>query len=338
VNPVNLFVRGIKIVVSNLEMPLLLWLGTQLLFFLCLPLLVFLGAPALMILLCAGDRSAAQGMDGAVLLQSLADHWGWLLAGGLLSAGWLGLLLMAFLYLEAGILGCLAEVERSIRDEDLVRPHRLGYSEALRGFRLASLPQQIRRWGWPVTVLASLYSIPLLLMVLLFLAVAGGGLALVLSRPPALPFAVLSAGAVVLLFVPVAVALQLHFRIALLCAIDGGHRAAAAVRAATAAFRRRPWEVLGVFGLFFAASLSLSMASLVVGVPLTLGSLIPLLGIVLVPVRLFLSMAQMFFAVALWLAFMAALLPLVRTAPSARDAAGPGAEGSAPLPAEPQES
>lgn len=331
-SPVTLFVRGIKIVLSNLEMPLLLWLGFHLLVLLCLPLLLFLGAPAAMTVVAAADRSAVGGMDAAALLQSAADHWGWLLAGGLLSAVWLGVLLMALLYLEAGILGCLVEVERSISEGDLRRPHRLGYSQALRRFRLGSLPEQVRRWGWPVTVLASLYSIPLLAMALLFLAVAGGGLALVLSRPSAAPFAMISAVAVAFLFVPVTVALQLHFRIALLRAIDGGHRAMAAVRAATAAFRRRPWEILGTYGLFFAASLSLTMVSLVIGVPLTFGSFLPILGAFLAPMRLFLSMAQMFLAFALWLAFMAALAPLCRDegdTPVAEDAKAPAAGGTA---------
>lgn len=338
-NPVRLFVRGIKIALSNLELPLLFWLGVQLLVVLCLPLLLFLGAPALMTVLSAADRSAAQGMDGIALLQSVGNHWGWLLAGGMAGTLWLGLLLMGLLYLQAGILGCLAQVEGVVSEEDLRHPHRLGYSKALRKFRAASLPDQIRRWGWPVTVLASLYSIPFLAMALIFLAVLWGGAALVLSRPSALPFALISAAAVLLLFVPVSAALKLHFRIALACLLDGGCRPTEAVRAATAAFRRRPWEVLGAYGLFFATSLSLSMVSLVVGVPLTLGSFLPLLGTFLGPMRLLLSIVQLFFGLVLYLAFMATLLPLVRQEAAAQQAPGPPhAEPSASLPVSPENS
>lgn len=325
-NPVLLYVRGIKMTVSNLELPLVLWAALHLAVILCLvPVAAAVGLTAFAV---GGTFSGETGADlGLHLLEWMVDHLALVLGGNLLLWTWVGLVLFCFLYLEAGVLGMLVRAHRAApRDDVSLRP-RLGFSPAMRVFRFADLKEEVMRQGWRVTMLATLYSLAGLVIMALVCSHAVAAILLALRRPAAIPFAAASFAALLLVILVVISALTLHYRYALLCAVMGQSGARRAMRGATLVFRERPLQVLTLFLLSVGFSLTLGVAALAVNVPLGLLSLVPVVGLGLLLPRLLLSMVEGFLMQGLWVATLGAMLPLCEGA-----APDPGLGAPSPAP------
>ena len=313
-NPLQMFIRGYKMAVSNLEISLLQWLaGTLLTLVVLLPAT---GVSALLITLVASDGAWSDPDLGPLLTgsQAVINHWPAIAGGVVALALWATGAAMAFLYLEGGVLGVLATAHRAAPPGDLALRSRLGFSKLWRVFRFAQLWREIRTQGGKVTLLASLYSVPAMAIVTVPL---GGGIlgAYLIFKDRALwPAAV--AGVAILLIAAFACYLLLlvHYRCALLLTVMTGARPREAARGATAVMKGRPFDVLCIFGLTLATSAALSLVAFLLGAPLTLLSLIPLAGLAFALPRLLLALAHGLLTHVVWTTGMGALAPLCEAA------------------------
>jgi hypothetical protein len=309
VNPLQMFIRGYKMAVSNLELSALPWLAIYLLTLLVL--VPVLGVSALLAATVAADSAWSDPDLGRWLtaVQAAINHWPAIAAGILALALWATAAAMVFLYLEGGILGVLARAHRAApRDDFALRP-RLGFSKPWRVFRLGELWAEILANGGRVTVLASLYSIPAL--AILALPTGGGmvGAYLIFKSPALWPAAVVGVIVSFLVAVPAYALLLMHYRCALLLMVLREERPREAMRRTTAVLKNHTWEVLGIFGLTLAASATLSLLAFLLGTPLTLLTLLPLAGLAFTLPRLLLALVHGLLHHLIWTTSMGALAP-----------------------------
>ena len=292
VNPIHACVRGVKVSASNPGLVVLGWaagLATALL------LLVPLAALAMgaIVVLRGGGLQEAQG-TGRVLeaARIVLDHWPLVL--GLLMGGtlWAGLVLVGYLYVQAGLWGCAVRAHRQGPPGDMALKPRLGASSAFEVFTFRVLREEIRAHGGRVAAVATAYSLAGMALVLLFAAWAAACVWLASKGPVPLALGtagiIIGLGGLLLLFL----AGSYHYRFAVICAIERSCGWRAAVGAANGVFRASPLEALAVAGFILAARYALSAVVLLLSVPLLLLSFVPLIGVVFLLPRLFLSVAQ----------------------------------------------
>jgi hypothetical protein len=169
---------------------------------------------------------------------------------------------------------------------------KLGASPAFAVFTLPVFWEEVKAHGWRVTVVATAYSVVGTAPLLLAMAwewwcvwqAFKGGTYLVLGTAGAL------LGLAVLLIL--VMALAIHYRFALVIALQRSCRWREAVGAVNALFRARPLEALAVVGFTIAARYALGMAFFILSLPLMVISIIPIVGLLFIPIRILLSVLQ----------------------------------------------
>ncbi len=283
-NPLQMFIRGYKIGISNLGAA---WLYAAAIFLL---LVMFAGPLFVVVVLMA--IGAGSGPD-ALLEKALLN---WPLYGGLalLLAAWWSIVMLGFFYFEAGIRGVVAAAHRQAPPGDLSLKPKLGASAAYRAFTFSKWLVEAKRHGWRVTLLATLYSTVVtagLLIVLLPLGFALFGLAAG-SRGPGVWLGLGIFAILFFLFMLAAIAIGLHYQVAVTWAVLNESKTMEAVRAATSLVKAKPLELLAILGLSMAAAMVVMSLFMVVSFPLAMLSILPPLALVLLPVRFLLTLAQ----------------------------------------------
>ena len=291
-NPIHACVRGVKVSASNPGLVVMGWaagLATALL------LLVPLAAMAMgaLLLLREGGVQEAEGTgrlwDAARIM---LDHWPLVLGLLLGYTLWAGLVLIGYLYVQAGLWGCAVRAHRQGPPGDMALKPRLGASPDFRVFTFRALREEVRAHGGRVAAVATAYSLAGVALVLLFAAWAAA--CVWLASKGTVPLALGTAGIVVGLggLLLLLLAGSYHYRFAVICAIERRCGWREAVGAANGVFRASPLEALAVAGFILAARYALSAAVLLLSVPLLLLSFVPLIGVVFILPRLVLSVAQ----------------------------------------------
>jgi len=276
-NPIHLFVRGYKTAVSNLGLAWV-YVGTILI------LAVLMVVPLVLILV---------GVGGGVLTRE--PNWTLWIGLALVLCGWLTLLIVGYFYVEGGIRGIVARAHRAAPADFALQP-RLGVSDAFKAFTFAAFTEEVKRHGWRVTVIASLYGlvgslllipcmVPLLIALPDLIADEVGTQVWVMFG---LFFLLLILAVVALL------ALALHYQVAVTIAVlkEAGWRES--VKEATRLIKAKPLELLAVFGLSIAAGMCVGMVFAMVSFPLAMLSVLPGVVLVVLPLRLILMAVQWF--------------------------------------------
>ena len=291
-DPIRAVVRGVKISSSNLALAVLSWaVGVATVLLLVVPLVLLVGGTALW--LARSVDAEASGTEALfVAVSILLEHWPLTFGVLLLATVWAGAVLFAYLYAQAGILGCVVESHRRGAAEDQSLKPRLGAAPTFAVFDGGAFWAQVKAHGGRVTAVATAYSLvataPLLLdgawtwwCVKLAL---GGGMGLVLG--------VAGGVAGLALLVLVLTLLAIHYRFALVCAVLRSCGWREAVGAANVVFRTRPLAALAVVGFTYAARYALGLITFIVTIPLAVFSFLPVVGLLFLMPRLLLSVVQ----------------------------------------------
>lgn len=305
-DPGYALVRGLKLGVSNLELAVVTWaagLATGLL--IVVPILgLALGATA-MIVPAAGDAS---GLEGFLLASDLMlRHWAVVLGTVLLATAWVGLVLFFYLYLQAGVTGCVVKAHRTAPPADRSLKPRLGASRAFKAFSLDLLWEQSRAHGWRVTMVATAYSVAGTLVLFLYALWVLGCVRLGMKGSPQLVGAIAGGILGLIPVVLVLVLLSVHYRLAVVCAVQRACGWREAVGAANDVLRARMLPFLAVVGGSIAAQYILAMAFLLISLPFLALSLLPLVGLIAVIPRLLLTLVQSLLSSVLAVAFTGAV-------------------------------
>jgi len=276
-NPIHLFVRGYKTAVSNLG---LAWIYLGTIFLLALLMVI----PLVLILVAVG---------GGVI--SREPNWTLWIGLALVLCGWLTLLIVGYFYVEGGVRGIVARAHRAAPADFALQP-KLGASAAFKVFTFAAFTEEVKRHGWRVTVIASLYGLVgslLLLPCMVPLLIALPELA---SGEPGTTVWVMF-GLFFLLFILtliVLMALALHYQVAVTLAVlkETGWRES--VKDATRLIKAKPLELLAIFGLSIAAGMCVGIVFALVSFPLAMLSVIPGVVLVVLPFRFLLMAVQWF--------------------------------------------
>ncbi len=311
-SPLRLYLAGTRITLSNPELPLWQW-GAALL--LALGVLAPLAPGAwLLYRRLKGPFLRHEGYDALLLrlLDLLIPHLPALFLLAALFLLWVALLCLPYLYVQAGLAGLLASAFSRLPLEGPVSSPRLGYSKAFRCFSYAEFRDQARRRIWPVSLLASYYSLAGLGLAA---AVPLAGLVLhALLRPdPWAAYAgILAAGALAVAEVPLFVLLKVHSRYALACLVLFDLPPGRSMARATRIFRSRPLPVLALFAIGFVLTLILAGLFAFLDAPLELLSWIVRAGLWLLALRILLALLQNLAGQGLKVAGLAAVMGLCR--------------------------
>ena len=321
-SPLRLYLAGTRITLSNPELPLWQWGAT---------LLLTLGglaplAPGAWLLYrrLKGPFLRHEGYDALLLrlLDLLIPHLPALFLLAALFVLWIALLCLPYLYVQAGLAGLLASAFSRLPPNGPASSSRLGYSKAFRCFGYAEFRDQARRRVWPVSLLASYYSLAGLGLAAV-VPVAGIALhALLRPNPWATYAGLLAAGALAVAEVPLFVLLKVHARYALACLVLFDLPPGQSVTQATRIFRSRPLPVLALFGIGFLLALILAGLFAALDAPLLLLSWIPRAGLWLVGLRVLLALLQNLGGQGLKVAGLGAAMGLCREE-AGRPAPGP---------------
>jgi hypothetical protein len=305
-DPGHALVRGLKLGVSNLELAAVTWaagLATGLL--IVFPVVgLALGAAASLV----PAVQDASGLEGFLLATDLMlQHWAVVLGAVLLATAWIGLVLFFYLYLQAGVTGCVVKAHRTAPPTDRSLRPRLGASQAFKAFSLDLLWEQSRAHGWRVTMVATAYSVAGTLVLSLYGLWVLGCVRLGMKGSPQLVGAIV--GGIVGLFpvVLVLVVLSAHYRLSVVCAVQRACGWREAIVAANAVLRARFLPFLAVMGGAIAAQYILAMAFLLISLPFLALSLLPLVGLLAVIPRLLLTLVQSLLSSVLAVAFTGAV-------------------------------
>lgn len=291
-NPELAIRRGVKISASNPELAVLSWavgLGTVLLVIVPVAGLAVAGGAAL----AAGAPTGATGTEALLAAaELLLAHWPWVLGLSLVAVAWTGLILFAYLYAQAGLVGCAVRSHRSGPAGDRALTPKLGAAQAFKAFGAGLFCEDAKTHGGRVTMVATAYSMAETLPLLLYGAWLWGCIALALRGGPSIV-----AGAVGAVFglIPLALitfVLVIHYRFALVCCVQRACGWREAISAANGVFRTRPLPALAVVGAAMAARYVVGMAFFILSLPLILLSLVPLVGLVMLAPRVLLGLAQ----------------------------------------------
>jgi hypothetical protein len=311
-SPLRLYLAGIQITVSNPELPLWQW-GAALL--LALGVLAPL-APGAWYLYrrLKGPFLRHEGYDAFLLrvLDLLIPHLPALFLLAALFLLWVALLCLPYLYVQAGLAGLLASAFSRPPLEGPVSPPRLGYSTAFRCFSYAEFHDQARRRVWPVSLLASYYSLAGLGLAVA-VPLAGFALHALLRPDPWAAYAgLLAAGALAVAELPLFALLKVHARYALACLVLFGLPPGRSMARATRIFLNRPLPVLALFAIGFLLTLVLAGLFAALDAPIELLSWIPRAGLWLLGLRVLLALLQNLTGQGLKVAGLAAVMGLCR--------------------------
>lgn len=251
-NPIQMYLRGLRIALSNWGLVWLCYGGT----------LLLTGLAGLSFL-----PLGILWVSGALL----SGGWPLWVGVGLLVCAWLSVLLYGWFYLEGGLRGLVARAHRAGLPEEAsrltARPERAFRVLAIREFWKAS-----KQNGGRVTTVATVYAglgcvalLPLFAPLLWMMHLANAG-------TPGTPFFLLLA-LVLLMMAAVAfllLALSLHYQTAVTLAIQRQWGWRESWRGATACIKARPLEFFGVFGMQLLFGMALGMVAFVVQLPFDL--------------------------------------------------------------------
>ncbi len=327
-NPIQMFIRGYKIAVSNLGTA---WLYLGAIFL----LIVLIAAPAgiAAVLFAMGAASGPEALLGKLL-----GNWPFFSGVTLLLCAWLSIVMLGFFYFEAGLRGVVAQAHRQAPPGELALKPKLGASSSYRVFSLALWWREAKRHGWRVTLLAVLYSAILLAALLVVLVPLGFAVNGFAGGSPS-PAAWIGLGLFVLflaVFVLAAMALSLHYQVAVTWAVLNESRTMEAVRAATKLIRAKPLELLAIFGLTMLAAFVVAGVFMMVSLPLAMFSILPGVVFVLLPVRFIVALAQWWvqgvMQITVFGAYTAYCLPLEATPAASGGTAAPLVDATAASP------
>ena len=305
-DPGYALVRGFKLGVSNLELAVVAWaagLATGLL--IVVPIVgLALGAAALLVP-AVQDTS---GLEGFLLASELMlKHWAVVLGAVLLATAWIGLVLFFYLYIQAGVTGCVVKAHRAAPPADRFLKPRLGASRAFKAFSLDLLWEQSRAHGWRVTMVATAYSVAGTLVLFLYGLWVLGCVRLGMTGHPQMVVAITAGIFGLLPVILVSVLLSVHYRLAMVCAVQRACGWREAIGAANGILRARFLPFLAVMGGSFAAQYILAMAFLLISLPFLALSLLPLVGLLALIPRLLLTLVQSLLSTVLRVALIGAL-------------------------------
>ncbi|MGC8723502.1 MAG: hypothetical protein ACP5VF_06475 [Acidobacteriota bacterium] len=321
-SPLRLYLAGIKITVSNPELPLWQW-GAALV--LGVGSLAPLAAGAFYLfhpLWASGLRHESPDALLLRVLEVLIPRLPSLFLLAALFLLWVALLCLPYLYVQAGLAGLLASAFLRLPPEGPASSSRLGYSKAFRCFRYAEFREEARRRVWAVSLLASYYSLAGLALAAA-VPLAGFALhALLRPNPWATYAGLLGAGALAVAEVPLFVLLKVHARYALACLVLFDLPPGRSVARATRLFRSRPLPVLALFGIGLLLALILAGLFAALDAPIELLSWIPRASLWLVGLRVLLALLQNLGGQGLKVAGLGAAMALCREE-AGRPAPGP---------------
>lgn len=322
-NPIQMFLRGYKVAISNLAMAWV-YLGTILLLFALMmgPLvlgLVFVGVTA------------------SNWQPSLAQNWMLWAGVAVVFCAWVSLLLVGWFYVEGGLRGLVAKAHRSAPEDYALKPS-IGRSQAFHVFSMDAFWEQCQAHGWRVTVLASVYAgVACLFLLPCFVPLLVGVLSLEGGEPGPLFWVMMGLfGLLFALAMLAVVLLSLHYQVAVTHAVLESAPWRESMRAATRLLKAKPLEFLAVFGLCLGAGMALAVVFMVISFPLAILSVIPGLILVVLPIRIILMLCQWFVQGILQTtmigAYTAYCAPLAQPASPAAPAPAPAAGPEAPAP------
>ncbi len=290
-DPGYALVRGLKLGVSNLELAVVTWaagLATGLL--VVVPILgLALGSGALVV----PAVQDASGLEAFLLASDLMlQHWAMVLGAVLLATAWVCLVLFFYLYLQAGVTGCVVNAHRAAPTADRSLKPRLGSSRAFKAFSLDLLWEQSRAHGWRVTMVATAYSVAGTLVLFLYALWALGCVRLGMTGHRQMVVAIIAGIFGLLPVILVSILLSAHYRLAVVCAVQRACGWREAIVAANAVLRARFLPFLAVMGGAIAAQYILAMAFLLISLPFLALSLLPLVGLLALIPRLLLTLVQ----------------------------------------------
>lgn len=305
-DPGHAIIRGFKLGVSNLELAVVTWaagLATGLLIVVPIVGLV-LGAAALV----GPAVQDASGMEAFLMASDLVfRHWAVVLGAVLLATAWVGLVLFFYLYLQAGVAGCVVKAHRAAPPADRSLKPRLGSSRAFKAFSMELLWEQSRAHGWRVTMVATAYSVAGTLVLFLYGLWALGCVRLGMKGHPQLVGAVVGGIIGLIPVVLVLILLSVHYRLAMVCAVQRACDWREAIGAANAVLKSRLLPVLAVVGASIAAQYILAMVFFLVSLPFLALSLLPLVGLLALIPRMLLTLVQSLLSTVLAVALTGAL-------------------------------
>ena len=291
-DPIRAVVRGVKISSSNPALAVLSWaVGVATVLLLVVPLVLLLGGAALW--LAHSVDAEASGTEAFFVATSiLLEHWPLTVGVLLVATVWAGVVLFAFLYAQAGILGCAVEAHRRGAAEDQSLKPRLGAAPSFAMFSGRAFWLQVKAHGGRVTAVATAYSVAALLPILAYSAWGYGCFRLALQGETHLAMGI--AGAMLGL-APTMFALwvlAVHYRFAVVLAVLRTCAWREAVGAANRVLRSRPLEALAVVGFTIAARYVLGLVTFIVTIPLAIFSFLPVVGLLFLMPRLLLSVVH----------------------------------------------
>ena len=310
-DPESAIRRGVKISASNPELAVVFWavgVGAALLIVVPVAALAVAGAVAL----AADAPTGATGTEALLAAaESLVAYWPWVFGASLVAILWTGLILFAYLYAQAGLVGCVVRSQRSGPASDRALRPKLGASQAFKAFSFGLLWEEAQTHGWRVTMVATAYSMAGTLPLVLYGAWLLGCVRLALRG--SVPSIVAGAAGAMVGLVPLALivfALAIHYRFALVCCVQRACGWREAVSAANGVFKSRPLPALAVVGAAMAARYLVGMAFFLLSLPLLLLSLVPLVGLVMLAPRVLLGLAQSLIGSAIGIAQLGAIAAL----------------------------
>jgi hypothetical protein len=297
-NPIQMFIRGYKIGVSNLGAA---WLYLGAIFL----LIVLVAAPVFVVAVLLAV-SAASGPEA--LLEKALVNWPLYAGLAILLCAWWSIVMMGYFYFEAGLRGVVAQAHRQAPPGDLALKPKLGASASYRVFTFSLWWNEAKRHGWRVTLLATLYSTVMLvglLIVIVPLLFALAGLASG-SRGAGVWIGIGTFALLMAVFILAAIAAGLHYQVAVTWAVLYESRTMEAVRAATKLIKAKPLELLAILGLTMATSMVVVGVFMMVSLPLSLFSMLPPVALALLPIRFVLSLVQWWVQGVMQIAFFGA--------------------------------
>lgn len=297
-NPIQMFIRGYKIGVSNLGAA---WLYLGAIFM----LIVLVAAPIFVaaVLLAVG---AASGPEA--LLEKVLVNWPLYAGLAILLCAWWSIVMMGYFYFEAGLRGVVAHAHRQAPPGDLALKPKLGASATYRVFTFSLWWNEAKRHGWRVTLLATLYSTVMLvglLIVIVPLLFAVPGLASG-SRGAGVWIGIGTFALLMAAFLLAAIAAGLHYQVAVTWAVLNESRTMDSVRAATKLIKAKPLELLAILGLTMATSMVVVGVFMMASLPLMMFSMFPPAALALLPIRFVLSLVQWWVQGVMQIAFFGA--------------------------------